>query len=187
VADLTLTATPVLGGYDASFGDLRLREQTGIALVSLAIPLDGEAAATKAIRAAYGLDLPAPGRLASAKGHLLVRTGPDQAMLAFDHPVADANAMVQAALAGAVFTTDQTDVWVALRLTGPGARAALERICPIDLDDAAFPVGSAARTAMEHMGAMVLRDTDDGFLLLSASSSARSFLHAVETSIANVI
>ncbi|MYA88775.1 MAG: sarcosine oxidase subunit gamma, partial [Boseongicola sp. SB0662_bin_57] len=37
-------------------------------------------------------------------------------------------------------------------------------------------------TVMEHMGAMAIRTGDDAFLLLSAGSSAESFLHAVETS-----
>jgi sarcosine oxidase subunit gamma len=39
---------------------------------------------------------------------------------------------------------------------------------------------------MEHLGTIVLRDGTDSFLLLSAHSSAESFLHAVETSIRNV-
>jgi len=39
---------------------------------------------------------------------------------------------------------------------------------------------------MEHMGAIVLRDGPDSFLLLSASSTARSYLHAVEISLRNV-
>ena len=35
---------------------------------------------------------------------------------------------------------------------------------------------------MEHMGAMIVHLSGDRFLLLSASSSAQSFLHAVELS-----
>ena len=35
--------------------------------------------------------------------------------------------------------------------------------------------------------AIVLREEGDRFLLLSASSSAESFLHAVETSLENVV
>ena len=59
----------------------------------------------------------------------------------------------------------------------------LERLCPLDLHESAFPVGAAQRTVMEHMGAVILREGTDEFLLLSASSSAASFLHAVKTSI----
>jgi sarcosine oxidase subunit gamma len=39
---------------------------------------------------------------------------------------------------------------------------------------------------MEHLGVLILRSGDDEYLLLSASSSARSFLHAVETSLRNI-
>jgi methylglutamate dehydrogenase subunit D len=39
---------------------------------------------------------------------------------------------------------------------------------------------------MEHLGTILLREADDRFLLMSASSSARSFLHGLETSLRNV-
>jgi hypothetical protein len=39
---------------------------------------------------------------------------------------------------------------------------------------------------MEHLGAIVFHDAPDGFLLMSSASSARSFLHAVETSLHHV-
>jgi sarcosine oxidase subunit gamma len=39
---------------------------------------------------------------------------------------------------------------------------------------------------MEHMGAIVARTGDETYLLLSASSSAKSFAHAVEVSAKNV-
>ena len=64
---------------------------------------------------------------------------------------------------------------------------ALERICPLDLDPLGFEGDGAARTTMEHMGAFVMRDGEGGFFLMSARSSAKSFLHAVETSIKNVL
>ncbi|MCG6901240.1 MAG: sarcosine oxidase subunit gamma [Rhodobacter sp.] len=178
-----LSPAPILGGYDKSLPDVRLIERSGLALVSLAIPLGGEAAATQAIRAAFGLDLPAPGMSAAGKAHRLIRTGPDQALLMFDNNTANAQPAVRAALNGACYTTMQTDAWVVLAVSGPGTRRALERICPLDLHDSAFAVDAAGRTVMEHMSALILREGDDSFLLLSASSSARSFLHAVETSI----
>ena len=42
MADIRLTAAPRLGGYDQTIGGLRLSE-VSIALVSLAIPMGGEA------------------------------------------------------------------------------------------------------------------------------------------------
>ncbi len=182
----SLTPAPPLGGYDMTFGELRLRECSELALVSLALPLGDEAAAKKAIKSSLKLDLPAPGMSAVNDTHRLIRMGPDQAMLIFADDAALAEPAVQTALKGACYTTNQTDAWVALSLAGPGVRDVLERLCPLDLHDATFPVDAAARTVMEHMGAMIVREEQDGFVLLSASSSAGSFLHAVETSIGYV-
>jgi len=104
-------------------------------------------------------------------------------LVVFPHAEPDAAKRVNAELKGAAYTTDQTDNWVVLALSGPLALAALERLCPIDLHDSSFPIDSSARTVMEHMGAVICRTGEDSFLLMSASSSAASFLHAVETSL----
>jgi len=151
-----LDQTPILGGYDETIVGIRIVEQRNAALVSLAIPLGGEAAAEKAIKSAFKLALPPVGQSAATSTHRLIRTGPDQALLLFDS-----------------------------HESGSGVRTALERLCPLDLHPDAFAVNTAQRTVMEHMGAMIVRTNDDQFLLMSASSSARSFLHAVETSITN--
>ena len=43
-----------------------------------------------------------------------------------------------------------------------------------------------ARTSMEHLDTLIIRTAENSYHLMSASSSAGSFLHAVETSIKNV-
>ncbi|MEM9813638.1 MAG: hypothetical protein AAF913_13310, partial [Pseudomonadota bacterium] len=90
---------------------------------------------------------------------------------------------VAAALDGKGYVTDQTHAWAILEVRGPGIQAAFERLVPLDLDPEMFPPGAAARTALEHMAAIVLRREAERFLLLSASSSAQSFLHAVTTTL----
>ena len=87
---------------------------------------------------------------------------------------------MQGKLDGKGYTTDQTDAWVVLEISGPDTMAAMERLCPLDL--ASFETGTSGRTVMEHMGAFVVKIEDNRFWLMSASSSAASFLHAVETS-----
>lgn len=183
--DYQLVAEPPLAGLDRTFGKTRLSALSDLALVSVALPLGQETAAQQAIRAAYGIELPQVGSYATAPadGALLIRTGPDQGMIAFDHVAPDAGRVVASRLNGAVYTTDQTDAWVGLMIDGPQARAALERICPLDLHPDAFGPEAAQRTVAEHLGLLVLRRGDEAFLLLSASSSAESFAHAVETSI----
>ena len=68
-------------------------------------------------------------------------------------------------------------------MAGTASLAALELICPVDLDPVAFPEDRVARTVLEHMGAIILREGADSFLLLSAASSAGAFLDAVRESI----
>jgi len=89
-------------------------------------------------------------------------------------------------LKDAGYTTDQTHAWVALEVSGPDTNLALERICPLDLSLRSFPNDAFGRTVMDHIGAIVIRIQDDRFFLLSASSLAVSYLHAVETSYRNV-
>ncbi|KNG93420.1 sarcosine oxidase subunit gamma [Pseudaestuariivita atlantica] len=186
MADITLTAAPILG-LDLTLGANTLRERDDLALVSVATPQGGEDALAKALKAGFKLAMPEPTRSTQAGDTHAIRTAADQMLLVFPHDGPDANTMVQGKLKGAGYTTDQTDVWVVIEASGPDTLAALERLCPLDLHDSAFPVGASARTVMEHMGAMILRMDADRFLLLSASSSAGSFAHALETSYKNVI
>jgi len=188
VPDQALTPAPPLAGHDRSFGSIRVAAPENLAIVSLALPLGEEDAAERAIETGFGADLPGIGKsLTCEAGRTrLLRLGIDSAFVLFEHPAPDALGIVAAKLGDAAYLTDQTDVWCALGVSGPDCRAALERICPVDLHDDAFAVGDAARTVMEHLGVIVIRTGKDAFLLLSASSSARSFLHAVETSAANV-
>ncbi|MEQ8257531.1 MULTISPECIES: sarcosine oxidase subunit gamma [Roseovarius] len=187
MADFTLIAEPPLKGVDHNFGDTRLYAPDDLAIVSIALPLGAEDATLQAVKSGFGADLPAPGQSVMGNDDTrLVRLGPDQAFAIFTRATPDAEPHVQSLLKGAAYTTDQTDVWTGLMLDGPLARTALERICPIDLHPDAFAEGAAARTVMEHLGVLIIRTGPDAFLLLSASSSAGSFLHAVETSLVNV-
>lgn len=208
MADFALAARAPLGGYARSFGAISLAEVAGLALVSAAVPQGGDDAFAKALAAGFGAARPATGAStlgdstlgASIPGDSISgdsipgdRVGarilgmqPDQLFILFEPPDPDrAAATVAAALGPAGYVTDQSDSWAMLRIAGAGVRAALERICMLDLDDAAFPEGRVARTVMEHLAVIILRDGPDSFLLMSPRSSARSFLHAVELSIEN--
>lgn len=188
MSDLTLTSAPPLAGYARSFGTTALKAPKDLAIVSIALPLGQEEAADKAVETAFGVALPAVGTSQVAKDgtSAIMRLGSDQAFVLFPCATPDAEPQVAAKLNGAAYTTDQTDAWCALELSGPLARPALERICMVDLHPDAFAVNAIARTVMEHMGAIIARTGEDTYLLLSASSSAKSFAHAVEVSLENV-
>lgn len=188
MADYTLTAEPPLAGYDQSFGAMRLMAPKDLALVSIALPLGKEKAATKAIEVGYSCAFPDVGKaqLTKDKRTAVMRLATDQAFVLFTRSEPDAADYVTEKIMNKAYVTDQTDVWSGLEISGPNCRTALERICPIDLHPNSFAVNDVARTAMEHLGVIILRKDQETYLLLSASSSAGSFLHAVETSLNNV-
>ena len=191
MSEYQLEPRPALGGYRADIGGIRIEEITGLALVSIAVPLgeDGCKGLARALEQAFGTGLPDPGRLTRAKDGetRFLGMGPDQVFALFPHAGDDADRVLDEKLQGAGYVTLQSDNWLGLRVSGATARAALARICQIDLDPAQFGPDRVARTVMEHMGSIVLRDAGpDSFLLFSAASSARSFLHAVETSARNL-
>lgn len=184
VAEITLTPRPLLSG-ETVIGDTRMAERADLALVSVAIPQGGAAGVAAALKSGFGLEMPGP-RMSSASGESrALMTSPDQLLLILLDDGDPAGA-VAAALNGTGYVTDQTDAWLRLELSGPLTGPALERLSMVDLSPTAFPTGAFARTVMEHMGAIALRLGEDHFLLLSASSSARSFAHGVETSLHNV-
>ena len=188
MADFALTARSPLDGYERSFGTVTLAEVTGLSLVSAAVPQGGDDAFAAALAAGLGTARPATGDSTPGDryGARLLGMQPDQLFILFEAPDPDRPALTVAeALGPAAYVTDQSDSWAMLRIAGAGVRAALERICMLDLDDAAFPEGRVARTVMEHLAVIILRDGPDSFLLMSPRSSARSFLHAVEVSVAN--
>lgn len=184
---LLIPASP-LGGYDRTFGATRLAEVADLATVAAAIPQGGEAEAEEAFRVSYFCRLPASGRytISDDGATSILRNAPDQVMLMFRHLTPDALAVVRAALGETLWLTDLSDTFCALDLDGPGARAALERICPLDLDPSVFREDHAARTLMEHMPATILRTGDNAFRLLAARSTARDFLHAAEEALGTV-
>ena len=186
--DRPLAARSPLDGYDRATGAVAVAEVSGLALVSAAVPRGGDDAFSAALASGFGATRPATGDSTRGDRHAARVLGmqPDQVFILFEPPDPDrAAATVAAALGPAAYITDQSDSWAMLRLAGAGVRAALERICPLDLDDRAFPQGRVARTAMEHLAVIVLRDGADSFLLMSPRSSARSFRHAVELSVEN--
>lgn len=177
---LLIPSTP-LNGYSRDIGKNRIVERS-LAIVSIATPLGEEQALAEALQAHWSLALPSP-RLSTTFGETrAVRTAQDQLLLIFPHDTHDASTHVKGMIDNAGYTTDQTDAWIQLEISGPATLASLERLCPIDLDITTFPIGATARTVFEHMGTIIVRLDQDKFLLLSTSSSALSFLHAVETS-----
>lgn len=183
MADMTLTPTTPLAEYEKSFGATRLSEATGLALVSIAIPIGGEAALAQEIGRAFGLEMPDALTVSTGAGRHLLRLSADQLMMVWPDTAADPSQAVRHALGTTGYVTDQTGAWAVLDLNGPLTGAVLERISPLDHDPGSFPAGRFARTVMEHLSVVVISLGPDHMRLMSASSSAGSFLHMVETTL----
>lgn len=185
----TLAAAAPLDGFRLDLDGTEIAEVTDLALVAIAVPLSSDAQFADAVMTAYGITRPDTGQSVLTKDGTgrMIGMQPDQLLILFDDAAGTAPvSVVGAALDESAYVTDQSDGWAMLRLSGPLARPALERLCMLDLDDDAFAEGRVARTVMEHLAVIILRDGTDSFLLMSPRSSARSFLHAVETSVRNV-
>ena len=180
-----LSATSSLDGYDEEIGTIRLREISNQSLIAMAIPLGEETKFKNSIKNIFGLKMPSPDKSVKNKDTRILSTQPDQ-IFVLTKRTDDPEKSMAIEFDGSAYITDQTDAWVILEISGSSSREALERICQLDLDKEIFQLDSMARTSMEHMSAIIIRKADDTFYLMSASSSAKSFLHAVELSAQHV-
>ena len=184
MANYTLTAKSALGGYPLDQKGLKIREISHFKIFSLGVFKGCDQEFAKVLDEKFDVAAPKPGR-ANVKGDLsILSIARDQWFLRL--PDQDGYGAKDAArdFAKTAAVTDQSDSWVSLELSGRNIVDKLERLCPIDIDKSLFPVNAVARTSMAHLGVIITRmcDTPEGhscFLLLSPSSSAKSFLHAL--------
>ena len=192
----SLTAQSPLGGYNMIIDGTSLIEVTGLSMVSVAPLAGSQAAFQTAIAKLFRTDKsdspkPSATMALDQSGKqlcILMPSAQNQWFLCFDddgtNPIDAAKTLIGKSLSKQMAMTDQSDSWVILALSGPQSRQTLARICPIDCGVSAMPIGTTARTSMEHLGAIITRRPDEGdhqpcFWLLSARSSAASFLHAI--------
>ena len=183
-----LKATTPLDGYSAEFNSVILKELSRISIVSLSFSPAMAHSLHVILKKQFGLGAPQPGKFEITKkdNAKLLWMARDQYFLLFDETDPNPAKQVQSRIGNAAYVTDQSDSHVVLAASGDRVLEALERICMINLHPESFPTGSCARTTMEHIGVTIVKTGEADFLLLSARSSASSFLHAVEQSAKNI-
>lgn len=188
MTSITLERKPIFDDVKRSINGHAIEEAFELCIVSIAIPVGGHAAFSDAFKNAFDTLPPKAGELCTSSDKMIRFLGisPDQMLALVSGAEQDCIESIASQLKCACYYTRQTDNWCTLRVSGPKVRDALERICPIDLDPRQFSEQRVARTIMEHLTTIIMRDGDEGFLLLSGSSGASFFLHAIETSIRNV-
>ncbi|MEM6306971.1 MAG: sarcosine oxidase subunit gamma family protein [Pseudomonadota bacterium] len=170
-----ISHSPAQGLLPLTMGQVQVTEVTGLSLTTLA-PYRGKDA-VGALKDAHGLEWPGPNGTSGTVdravwfGHshiLLMGPLPDPSL-------SDSCAIV-----------DQSDAWTVVDVTGAMARDVLARLTPMDLRDAAFPVGAAARTELQHMQGCVIRIGGDQYRLMVFRSMAHTLVHDLKTAMESV-
>lgn len=132
-----------------------------------------------ALKKAISCELPDTGRFnvgeSSSNPWLIASAGSDQWF------VTGGPGNLPAAIHKLAAITDQSDGWVGWRLSGNKVRAVFEKLIGLDLHAKSFPGGSAARSSIEGMMAILFCEDDRAgiFILYTQRSYARDFVEHI--------
>jgi len=197
VDNTMLTASSPLNGYSKAFNDTLVREISTLAIVSIAVPRNGLDALNERLASFSAVSFPQTGQCIRTSDVVLADTPTALVVYGLQSDqcfvVAELNGvstqdffeLLCAELGPAAYLTDQSDSWAVLDVEGSLVNQAMERLCMLDLTT--FTASDVARTTMEHLSVIIEKPADDRVRLYSPRSSARSFLHAITTSILNVV
>ena len=168
-----LIAKPALGFAPLTLAETTLAEGAAPHITAIA-PYPGPLTALNKALKPLGLTFPAPGTFTETTDARLAWSGRDQAFLI--GPPAPEN--LPAA------TTDQSDAWVTLSLTGPQARATLARLVPLDLRQ--VTKGQSHRSGLNHMPLLLMVEGPDAFTLMTYRSMARTAWHELHEALTKI-
>jgi len=138
---------------------------------------------TNAAKSRFGVAAPETPKAVQISDAVLIWSGPDQFLVLSKggkHAMAD----LGQAFASSASLSDQSHARVLISISGAKARAMLAKLSSIDLHPAAFPVGAAAATSMDHTSVTLWRGSDraDGlavFNVLVFATFAESLWHTM--------
>ena len=158
-----LSGLAIPGRYGRAEGEagVIISELTGPGLATVACRKGQAPALNTTVQKSYGVELPASSRVAQGPKVTFIGYGPGQWLAVSESLANEALAGDLAArLKGLASISDQSGGRTIFRISGPRARDVLAKGLPIDLDPRAFPPGSAATSAISHIGVQ-LWQTDD--------------------------
>ncbi|MBU2937180.1 MULTISPECIES: sarcosine oxidase subunit gamma [Pacificibacter] len=177
MTDLTpITALGASAPRSQDFGAYTLRENSALALVSLAI------ARCATPPTPFGLTLPSAGCCTTHADYTAFWTSPDQWMITAENlGETDFAATVQNEVPDARLT-EQTDGWVAFDITAETdgqIGAVLSRVANLPLID--LTPGKAVRTGFDHMSIFLVRRSERHVTVIVMRTLAVTLWHALET------
>ena len=175
-----------LGGYSKTINNVSIKEIIEHRITSLAIPFKNERKCATQFKRTFKKLIPdIEESLIISKGKVIFRLANDMLFLCESSNEKMPKATIDF-LKQSFYSTDQSGGWCCIQVNGNNVLKMLERICPLDLTEERFKTLNVKRTSMEHLGVIIFKKSPKEFLLYSASSSSKSFLHAVETSCKNL-
>jgi len=183
--DKNIITTP-LDGISQKIGNISIKE-VFFEIFCIAVPKNMESKSIEELKKMLKTNPPKIGKSALNKeGSIrLIKNSVDQYFILFSNNFKNISKMIST-LEKSFYITEQSDAWTCIEISGSQTYNCLERICTLDLCHPSFEINSATRTLMEHLNVFVIKITEENFLLLSASSSAPSFLEAIQTSAENI-
>jgi methylglutamate dehydrogenase subunit D len=158
----TLAGIAVPGRYGKAEDEpaVVMSELTGLGLATVACRKGQAAALSAKVKQAYSVDLPASSRVVQGPKVKFIGYGPGQWLAVSETLANEALADLMAKLKGLASVSDQSGGRTVLRISGERARDVLAKGLPIDLDPRAFPLGSAATSAVSHIGVQLWQGDD---------------------------
>jgi heterotetrameric sarcosine oxidase gamma subunit len=170
-------------GLPFATGGSRLVMAQPESIASVAPFRDMKAAASAALGNNIGAEFPATGQFADGDEGRVIWSGRGQWLVTASDP--DLAIRLSDLMGNKAAVTDQSDAWSLLAILGPQAEAVMARLCPLDLSEAAFPEGSAARTEVSHMMALVTA-VPGGFGVMVMRSFTATAVHDLKAAMASV-
>jgi len=158
-----LSGIAVPGRYGKEEGEpsVVITELAGLGLSTVACRKGQASALSAAVGKAYSVDLPANSRAEQGAAVRFIGYGPGQWLAVSESLANEALASELAAkLQGLASVSDQSGGRTVLRVSGNRARDVLAKGLPLDLDPRAFPLGSAATSAISHIGVQLWQADD---------------------------
>ena len=175
-----------LGGFSKTINNVSIKEIKVHRITSLAIPLKNERKCSSQFKRTFKKLMPdIEESFIISKDKVMFRLANDMLFLCENSSERMSKATIDF-LKQSFYSTDQSGGWCCIQVSGINVLKMLERICPLDLSEERFKTLNVKRTSMEHLGVIIFKKSPKEFLLYSASSSSKSFLHAVETSCKNL-
>ena len=165
------------GADHAAGPGVRLALRHPVSIVTIIARKGKAKALSAAMKAAWGVDAPAPGRSGNGRGGIAVHwCGPEQYYAVADGP-AEGVLYDDAVLrfAGLASVSDQSHGRVILAVAGAMARHVLSKGTPVDLHPGSFAPGSCAVTQMAHVGVHLARTGAETYELSLFRGFAENF------------